>query len=125
MHFSALFALMAIIGAQSVFFGTFCRAYSAHLGLEPPSKMSRWVLEDFRLERGLVASLLFFFTGLGFDLWVLIDWLHNNMGETNLMRQALFALTLMVLGSGGIFASFFLTFLSMKLHAPRANDRQV
>jgi glycosyltransferase involved in cell wall biosynthesis len=123
MHFSALFALMAIIGAQSVFFGTFCRAYAAHIGLEPASKMSRWVLEDFRLERGLVASLLFFFTGLGFDVWVLIDWLNSNMGETNLMRQALFALTLMVLGSGGIFASFFLSFLSMKLHAPAPPDR--
>jgi glycosyltransferase involved in cell wall biosynthesis len=118
MHFSAVFALIAIIGAQAVFFGVFCRAYAAHLGLEPPSKTSTWVLDHFRLERGLIASALFFVTGFVFDIWVLFDWLNNEMGETNLMKQALFALTLMVLGSGGVFASFFLSFLSMKLHAP-------
>lgn len=120
MHFSALFALMAILGAQALFFGSFCRAYASVLGLERPSRFTNWVLRDFRLERGLVASLLFFVVGLAFDVWVLIDWLTNNMGTTNLMRQAIFAMTLMVLGTMGVFASFFLSFLSMKVHAPKA-----
>jgi glycosyltransferase involved in cell wall biosynthesis len=122
-HFSILFAMITLLGALAVLFGVFCRAYAAAIGLEPPSRLSRWVSEDFRLERGLIASLLFFATGLGFDIWVLIDWVDNNLGELNAVRQAVFALTLMVLGTIGVFGSFFLSFLSVKTHAPtRAAD---
>jgi hypothetical protein len=78
------------------------------------------VLHDFRLERGLIASCLFFVTGLAFDAWVLADWLGNDLGELNAVRQAVFSLTLMVLGSMGFFASFFLSFFGVKLHAPSA-----
>ena len=46
--------------------------------------------------------------------------MSNNLGALNAVRQAVFALTLMVLGSMGVFASFFLSFLSVKTHAPRS-----
>jgi glycosyltransferase involved in cell wall biosynthesis len=117
-HFSILFAMLTLLGALAVMFGLFCRAYSASIGLEPPSRMSRFVNEDFRLERGLVASMMFVLTGLAFDIWILADWIGNNLGAIDAVSQAVFAMTLMVLGTMGIFASFFLSFLSVKMHAP-------
>jgi hypothetical protein len=117
-HFSALFALMTILGAQALMFGAFCRTYASGLGLEPPSRLSDWVTQQFRLERGLVASLLFFVFGLGVDGWILLDWLRNHMGALDAIRPAIFALTMMVLGGQGMFASFFLSVLGMKVHAP-------
>ena len=121
-HFSILFAMATFLGALAVMFGAFCRTYAASIGLERSSRLSRWVTEDFKLERGLVASSLFFFTGLAFDVWVLVDWVNNNLGELNAVRQAVFSMTLMVLGAMGAFASFFLSFFGVRTHAPRTND---
>jgi hypothetical protein len=121
-HFSILFAMVTLLGALAVMFGLFCRAYAAAMHLEPPSRTSRWVTEDFRLERGLVASALFVVTGVAFDAWVLVDWVGNDLGELNAVRQAVFSLTLMVLGSMGFFASFFLSFFGVKMHAPTRRD---
>jgi hypothetical protein len=118
-HFNVLFAMMALLGAQAVMFGIFCRTYAVTLGLDRPSRLTTWVMEDFSLERGLVASLLVFAFGLTIDLWVLADWLNRSMGPLDAIRQALFALTLVVLGTQGFFASFFLCFFRMKVHAPR------
>ena len=117
-HFSILFAMLTLLGALAGMFGIFCRAFAASVGLEPASGISRWANDQFSLERGLLASMLFIVTGVAFDAWVLYDWISNNLGELNAVRQAVFALTLMVLGSMGVFASFFLSFLTVKTHAP-------
>ncbi len=44
--------------------------------------------------------------------------------EPSAVRQTVFAVALEVLGSIEIFASFFLTFLSVTTHAPRAAVNQ-
>jgi glycosyltransferase involved in cell wall biosynthesis len=117
-HFNVLFAMLALLGAQALMFGAFSSAYAASIGLDRTSALSRWVLEDFTLERGLLGSLLVLLFGVAIDAWVLRDWLANNMGPLDAIRQVLFALTMVVLGTQGIFASFFLSFLRMKVHAP-------
>jgi hypothetical protein len=117
-HFNVLFAMLTLLGAQALMFGAFCKAYAVHLGLDRPSRLSRFVLEDFRLERGLLASALVLVFGLAIDAWVLTDWIRKNLGQLDAVRQALYATTLVVLGTMGIFASFFLSFLGMKIHAP-------
>lgn len=117
-HFNVLFALLTLLGAQALMFGTFCSAYASSLGLTPATRLSRWVHEEFSLERGLLASLLVFVFGLVIDIWVLVDWVGNNMGPLDAVRQSLFASTMMILGVMGGFASFFLSMLGMKVHAP-------
>jgi hypothetical protein len=116
-HFSALFALMAILGSQAIIFGTFARAYAAMIGLEFEGRLTRWVHQDFTLERGLVAGGMIFLFGFVIDLIVLSDWLSNDMGPLNAMKPALFAMTFMVLGVQVIFGSFFLTLFRMRVHA--------
>jgi hypothetical protein len=122
-HFNVLFAMTALLGAQAIMFGIFCRTYATTLGLDRPNRLTRWVTESFTLERGLAASLLVFAFGLTIDIWVLTDWLNNNMGPLDAVRQALYALTLVVLGTQGVFASFFLSFFGMKMHAPSSAVR--
>jgi len=116
-HFSALFALMAILGSQALIFGTFARTYAAGLGLESEAGLQRWVHEDFTLERGLVAGLLLFAFGFAIDLIVLVDWLDRALGALNAMRPALYAMTFMVLGMQVVFGSFFLSLFRMRVHA--------
>lgn len=115
-HFSALFALMAIVGSQALIFGLFARTYAAMLGLEFEGRVQRWVHEDFTLERGLVTGGIFFLFGFVIDLMVLISWLHRSMGALDAMRPALYAMTFMVLGVQVVFGAFFLSLFRMRVH---------
>jgi len=85
-HFNVLFAMLALVGAQALMFGAFCQTYATTLGLVKPGKLSRWVLEEFTLERGLVASSLCLAFGIAIDVWVLVDWLNRNMGQLDAIR---------------------------------------
>jgi glycosyltransferase involved in cell wall biosynthesis len=114
-HFSVLFALLSVLGFQSGIFGMFAHGYADVLGMPAKGKVARWVEEDFTLERGLFVGVLFFVGGLGVDIWVLIDWLRHNMGELNAIRQALMAMTFMILGVNLVFASFFLGLLKVRV----------
>jgi glycosyltransferase involved in cell wall biosynthesis len=116
-HFSALFALLAILGSQALIFGIFARTYAAGLGLEPEGRLQRWVLEDFTLERGLVSGALFFLFGFVIDVVVLISWFNRSMGALDAIRPALYAMTFMVLGVQVVFGSFFLSLFRMRIHA--------
>ena len=116
-HFSALFASLAILGSQALIFGTFARTYAAGLGLELEGRLQRWVHEDFTLERGLATGGLFFACGFVIDALVLADWLRRSMGALDAMKPALYAMTFMVMGVQIIFGSFFLSLFRMRIHA--------
>jgi glycosyltransferase involved in cell wall biosynthesis len=115
-HFSAVFALAAILGAQALSFGAFARTYGASLGLEDEGRLQRWVHEEFTLERGLLTGAVFFLFGFVIDAVILWDWLRKHMGALDAMKPALFAMTFMVLGAQIIFTSFFLGLFRMHIH---------
>jgi glycosyltransferase involved in cell wall biosynthesis len=115
-HFSAVFALAAILGAQALSFGVFARTYGASLGLENEGRLQRWVHEEFALERGLLTGVLFFAFGFVIDAVILWDWLRRHMGALDAMKPALYAMTFMVLGAQIVFTSFFLGLFRMRVH---------
>jgi glycosyltransferase involved in cell wall biosynthesis len=116
-HFSALFASIAIIGSQALIFGTFARTYAASIGLEPEGKLQRWVNDDFTLERGLLSGIVMFAFGFVIDVGILFQWLGRSMGALQSLAPALFAMTFMVLGVQVVFGSFFLSLFRMHVHA--------
>jgi hypothetical protein len=122
MHFSALFAMMTLVGSQSVMFGLFSRAYAEALGLEDRGSISSWLELDFSLERGLIVGAVCFAFGFIIDVIVLAEWLQKSMGSLNAMGPALYAMTLMVLGMQIAFASFFLSLFQMKVTGPDARS---
>jgi glycosyltransferase involved in cell wall biosynthesis len=115
-HFSILFALLALAGSQAVIFGVFARTYAKSIGLDKPNALSDWVERDFSLERGLLVGALFVFGGLGIDIAILIQWLNRSLGTLDAVRPAVYALTLLVLGLQLIFAAFFLSLFQVKTH---------
>lgn len=122
MHFSALFALLTLLGFQALIFGVFGSTYARTVGLEGPSGLSSWVEEEFILERGLLVGAMFFLFGLAIDLVVLADWLLRGLGPLNEIRPALYAMTFMVLGTQVVFASFFLSLFRIRIHASPSPD---
>lgn len=130
-HFSALFALLAILGYQTILFGLFTKAYTRNRHLSGNDRLMDWIERDFTLERGLVVGFMFFVVGLVIDGLVLVDWIRSSMGPIMAIRPALYAMTLMVIGAQTAFASFFLSLFRMPMnfgaprHAPSDEARQV
>jgi len=116
-HFAVLFALLTIVGTQTLVFGVFARTYSKSVGFDNPSRLSDWVERDFSLERGLLTGAVFFVAGLGVDIGVLVAWINRSMGALDAVKPALFALSFMAIGMQILFGSFFLSIFRIKVHA--------
>jgi Glycosyl transferase family 2 len=113
MHFSALFALLSIVGYQVVLFGVFAHTYTRTHRLDRPNRLLDWIERDLSLEHGLILGLGLSAAGLAIDVVVLVRWLARDLGPLNEMRPALLAMTLIVIGLQTVFASFFLGVLRM------------
>jgi glycosyltransferase involved in cell wall biosynthesis len=113
LHFSALFALLSIVGYQVVLFGVFANTYARTHRLDRPNRLLDWIERDLTLEHGLVLGLGLFLVGLTIDSVILVRWLASDLGPLNEMRPALLAMTFIVIGLQTAFASFFLGVLRM------------
>jgi glycosyltransferase involved in cell wall biosynthesis len=124
-HFSALFALLAIVGFQTVVFGAFAKVVASAQGFERSAGFEQWLVRDFTLERGVLAGMLVFGFGFCIDLWILVNWLRHGLGQINEMRPALFALTMMAVGAQTMFAAFFVSLIgqSRRWMAPLVSRR--
>jgi hypothetical protein len=72
----------------------------------------------FSLEEWMVAGLSLFLIGLGIDVSIFATWVHNNFRDLFAVREALLALTLMVIGLQLIFSSFLLSILNINSKGP-------
>jgi len=110
-HFSALFALLAILGYQTMLFGVFAKTF---LPVEGAGRLQRWFDRNYTLERGLLGGGLAFLVGFAIDAAVLVHWLRKGLGPINSLRPALLAMTLMMVGAQTGFAAFFLSLFRME-----------
>ena len=124
-HFSALFAMLALLGFQAMVFAAFAHAWADMFGLEEPTRVTMWVRDGFTLERGLIVAVGFFGTGLAIDVYILVVWIEKYFCDLAALRPALFALTLMVLGGQMAFSSFFLGLLKVKVRHRRPADEAI
>jgi len=107
-HFSALFALLTVLGFGAIMFGLFAKVHATQRGFEERGRFLEWLVNDFTLERGLIAGGLVFLVGLVIDVVILAEWLGRDLGALNAIRPALFAMTLMMIGGHAMFTAFFL-----------------
>ena len=107
-HFSVLFALLAILGYQTLLFGVFARTCLPRDEGTAADRLQRWFERNYSLERGLVAGGLLFGVDFLIDAAIFIHWLREGMGPIDSLRPALLAMTLMMVGAQTGFAAFFL-----------------
>jgi glycosyltransferase involved in cell wall biosynthesis len=110
-HFSALFALLAIVGFQTIVFGAFAKVIARAQGFDRTNGFDSWLEKDFTLERGLLTGLMVFAFGFAIDAWILVEWLRRGRGSIDEMRPALFALSMMAVGAQIMFAAFFISLI--------------
>ncbi len=119
LHVMILGSLFAILGFQIINIGIFARIYAVTHGFVPQNKKLTKAFKLFNLERGLAIGAIVFFLGLSTNLYILIKWIDGGFGPLNLIRPALVASTLIIIGAQIIFSSFFLSILGIEVRPPR------
>jgi hypothetical protein len=122
-HTMLLGSLCVVLGHQTLWLWTFAQIYCWRTGLLPPDRFSPRFVKVFHLERGLLLGGVLLLVGLGFNLWLVREWLVRGLGPLEVqhtLRIALWGFTFMVVGAQVIFGSFFLGLLGI---SPRPNDQ--
>ncbi|VVC76493.1 Undecaprenyl-phosphate 4-deoxy-4-formamido-L-arabinose transferase [Aquicella siphonis] len=120
---SLLFAgAFLVIGLQSIFFYIVGRIIgSASMGIPLRKKMDR-LLEKFTLEKGIILGFILALLGVGGSLLSVYLWMKAQFGSLvpgEMMRIAIPSVTLMIVGSQIIFASFFLNLVMQSYSDPQ------
>jgi glycosyltransferase involved in cell wall biosynthesis len=116
LHTMVLGMMGVFLGYQLLWLGIFAKIYGLSSGLWPPDKLCRRVIDHLTIERGLLAGLAMFLSGLAICLWLVAEWSAVDFGPLDIhltMRQALWGFTTTSLGVQTIFGTFFLGMLEL------------
>jgi hypothetical protein len=103
-------SLLAILGFQTINLGLYAKAISYTEEFYQVDNVIKTFYNIFTLERGLYFGLLFFSSGSGLMIYLLLKFLYNE-GFSE-MRLAILGMTLIVVGVQTIFSSFLLSMLN-------------
>jgi glycosyltransferase involved in cell wall biosynthesis len=108
-HFLALGCVLTLTGYNIVHLGVIAKVIAASQIAQAGSRISRWALNAFTLEGGLIAGALMFLAGLAIDGATLWKWLEHGRGpQEESVHIAFVATLLIVLGLNIVFSSFLL-----------------
>jgi glycosyltransferase involved in cell wall biosynthesis len=115
LHMMILSSFLTISGLQIFSLGLFTQVYSHDL-FSSDSRIVRFLLKYFTLERGVYLGVLLLVVGVLFCLKVYYNYLNAIVGNSIYYnaRLAVFGVTMMISGLQVIFSSFYITFLEVK-----------
>ncbi|MHB8580428.1 MAG: glycosyltransferase family 2 protein [Ignavibacteriaceae bacterium] len=117
-HSLLVMSFIIIIGMQTISTGVFAKVYAQKIGILPTSENFMKILKVFSLERFLVIFLIVGVLGTIGILYTIFQWYRINFSELNYevtMRQLIPSLTLFAVAILGIFNSFMLSLLFLKV----------
>jgi hypothetical protein len=112
-HFMFIASLLTIVGFQVLLTGFYAKAYAFTHRFAPDDRMIQLFYRYFSLEEWLLAGFVVFLIGLGIDSAIFVTWVQHNFRDLFAVREALLALTLMVVGIELMFSSFLLSILNI------------
>jgi glycosyltransferase involved in cell wall biosynthesis len=112
-HFMFIASLLTIVGFQVLLTGFFAKAYAFTHRFAPDDLMIQRFYRYFSLEEWLIAGFVVFLVGFAIDTAIFVQWADQGFKNLFAVREALLALTLMVIGLQLIFSSFLLSILNI------------
>jgi glycosyltransferase involved in cell wall biosynthesis len=116
-HYMFVFSLLTIVGFQVLLTGFYAKAYAFTHRFAPDDTLIQWFYRYFSLEAWLLVGFAIFLVGFGIDGTIFLTWIHQNFRDVFAVREALLALTLMVIGLQIMFSSFLLSILNINTKA--------
>lgn len=112
-HFMFVASLLTIVGFQVLLTGFYAKAYAFTHRFAPDDRMIQWFYRHFSLEGWLLIGFGIFLLGVIIDAAIFVTWVQHNFRDLFAVREALLALTLMVIGLQLMFSSFLLSILNI------------
>src|SRR4029077_14914823 len=105
-----------LLGYQLVLFAVFTKIFAIRTGFHPPHPVLETVFRYVTLEVGLLAGALMALVGLIALILAVVSWGavgFGNLDPSLTMREVIPAVVLLALGTQTVFASFFISILSI------------
>jgi glycosyltransferase involved in cell wall biosynthesis len=110
-------AAFVLLGFQSIAFAVFTKLFAISEGLHPPDPALDRLFRYITLEVGLVVGSVLMIAGLGVSIYAVGLWGARHFGMldySRTMRLVIPAVLFLILGAQTVFASFFVSVLSLR-----------
>ena len=114
LHVMAFASVISILSYQLMNLGVFAHTFALKQGFLKYDKVTAFFQRRFNLEKGLALGGAIFLMGLVILIFIFIDWLAKNFGALYRIREAILAMTLLVIGLQTMFSSFFISLLFLE-----------
>jgi len=116
LHYMTFGILQILVGFQIIALGIHAKVYSVTHKFISQDAIVSFLGKYFNLEKGILLGSAIFTIGLIANGYIFFLWLTGDFDSTELLplRQALLAMTLMVIGTQTVFSSFFLSILRIE-----------
>jgi glycosyltransferase involved in cell wall biosynthesis len=115
-HTLLVAGFLALLGYQLVLFAVFTKIFAIRMGFHPPHPLLQRLFRSITLEVGLAAGALMFLAGALALVLAVASWQAVGFGNLNpslTMREVIPAVVLLAIGTQTVFASFFISILSI------------
>jgi hypothetical protein len=115
-HTLLVAGFLALLGYQLVLFAVFTKIFAVRAGFHPPHELLERIFRYVTLEVGLAAGALMGLVGLVALVLAVASWRavgFGNLDPSLTMREVIPAVVLLALGTQTVFASFFISILSI------------
>jgi hypothetical protein len=113
-HTLLVAGFLSLIGYQLVLFAVFTKIFAVRMGFHPPHPVLRYIT----LEVGLLAGVLMVLAGMVGLVLAVASWQSvefGNLDPSLTMREVIPAVLLLAIGTQTVFASFFISILSIDI----------
>jgi glycosyltransferase involved in cell wall biosynthesis len=115
-HTLLVAGFLSLIGYQLVLFAVFTKIFAVRMGFHPPHPVLEGLFRYITLEVGLLAGALMVLAGITGLVLAVASWQSvrfGNLDPSLTMREVIPAVLLMAIGTQTVFASFFISILSI------------
>jgi glycosyltransferase involved in cell wall biosynthesis len=115
-HTLLVAGFLALIGYQLVLFAVFTKIFAVRMGFHPPHPVLEGLFRYITLEVGLLAGALMVLAGIVGLVLAVASWqsvAFGNLDPSLTMREVIPAVLLLAIGTQTVFASFFISILSI------------
>ena len=115
-HTLLVAGFLSLVGYQLVLFAVFTKIFAVRMGFHPPHPALQRLFRYVTLEVGLLAGALMVVAGVVALVAAVISWQaagFGNLDPSLTMREVIPAVVLLAIGTQTVFASFFISILSI------------
>ena len=114
LHLMAFASVMSILSYQVMNLGIYAHTFALKQEFLKYDNITLFFQRHFNLEKGLAFGGAIFLIGFVILLSIFVDWFSHSFGALYRIREAILAMTLLVIGLETIFSSFFISLLFLE-----------